>query len=203
VCASFGLDKSRGRPVYVRGVDVFPSELDGWAEPIRPTGPKALNLSPISTPASPRLAWWGLWVGTTPGKFSTINATVERLTSGLWAQPFARRRCLVPATHYYEFRDEGGARKQRYAFRLPDGSPFFFAGVAAPAYHAAADLSYALVTRPPTDRAAQIHNRMPMLLPESFLATWLDPDRPGTDDLRADALAASQEIVEQIVYEPA
>lgn len=214
MCASYGLtrDSRRRRKMERDGNDLFGEpeffneKVDAWLDdlpdvpdPIRPTGSRALNFAPIVTAAGPQLAWWGLWVGGKPGKFSTINATVERLTAGLWKRPFASGRVLIPASHYYEYRDEGGPKKQRYEFHLPDRELFFFAGVSAPAYEAT-DLSYSMITREPTEHAAVIHNRMPMLLPVSFYDTWLDPARVGDDDLRAEALAESEEIVERLDF---
>ena len=94
MCASYGLGADK-HPVYIRGLDLFPDEmvdlanrtLESWAidhpGPIRPTGPKSRNYTPILTPKGVQESWWGMWAGEAPAKFSTINATVERLTGGV------------------------------------------------------------------------------------------------------------------------
>src|SRR5690606_31758483 len=116
--------------------------------------------------------------------FSTINARVEKLTAGLWRKPLLGDRVLVLASGYFEYRDEGGKRKQRYRFSLPDGEPFTFAGLAAPAYGDGIPArSYTIVTREPTERASEIHNRMPLLLPASFRDVWLDPANDGDESI--------------------
>ena len=54
-----------------------------------------------------------------------------------------------------------------------------------------------------TEHAAEIHNRMPLVIPEDFYDAWLDPERAGDGELRTAALEASETIAQQLVYEPA
>jgi putative SOS response-associated peptidase YedK len=57
--------------------------------------------------------------------FSTINAKAETLTSKpMWREPFQRRRCLVPADGFYEWKTLNAKTKQPYAFILRSGDPF-------------------------------------------------------------------------------
>ncbi len=230
MCASYGLtSESRRRRKMERDADLLDvfaepdafSEkvpawplsadtgqwLDAWADEhpgtIRPTGKNARNYSPIVTADGAEESWWGMWDKGEPMKYG-INATVEKLTRWPWGNAFKMHRILVPVTEYYEHHAEGGPKKQRYAFYLPDGEPVAFAGIAAELD--GDDLprtAYALITREPTTAASAIHNRMPMLLPPDFYETWLDPEREGDDELRAEALSASEEIVEQLTYERA
>lgn len=210
MCASYDLIRKGEKKVEFavfdqKGVDKGVAEWMADPPPVvRPTGPKALNFAPIVTRDGVELAWWGLWVGASPGKFSTINARVEKLTSGLWRKPLLGDRVLVPAAGYFEYRDEGGAKKQRYRFRLPGDEPFTFAGLAAPVYgEGLPKRSYAIVTREPTDSAAEIHNRMPLLIPESFRDVWIDPANDGDETIVDAALAVSEEIGQRLSYEPA
>ena len=77
------------------------------------------------------MARWGLipfWMKEKP-KVPHINAraeTVDRLP--LFREAFAKRRCLIPATGFYEWqqREDG---KQPYRFRRKDLEPFAFAGI--------------------------------------------------------------------------
>ncbi len=63
---------------------------------------------------------WGIvpWFAKTEGEFkalSTINAKSDRLTdSKMWREPFAKRRCLVPASGLYEWPKEGHAISPTY-----------------------------------------------------------------------------------------
>jgi len=204
MCASYGLE-IRGTGLETSDERLATEDLVEWMErnagaTIRPTGRTARNFNPIVTPDGVEESWWGLWVGGAPGKFSTINARSERLTQGLWKRPFAQGRVLVPASQYFEYRDEGGRRKQRYAFAMPDGRLFAFAGVAAPIQgEGLPRSSYAIVTRTPTPRAAEIHDRMPLILPADFYDAWLDPARAGDEALVAEALAVSEELSEELV----
>ena len=62
--------------------------------------------------------------------FSTINAKAETVASrALWRGPFERRRCLVPADGFYEWKRLDSKTKQPYAFGLKDAVPFAFAGL--------------------------------------------------------------------------
>jgi putative SOS response-associated peptidase YedK len=62
--------------------------------------------------------------------FSTINAKAEAVaTAPTWRRPFGRRRCLVPADGFYEWKNTGFKKKQPYAFAMTSGEPFAFAGL--------------------------------------------------------------------------
>jgi putative SOS response-associated peptidase YedK len=60
--------------------------------------------------------------------YSTINAKAETLTTqAMWRVPFQRRRCLVPADGFYEWKALDTKTKQPYAFTIRSGEPFAFA----------------------------------------------------------------------------
>ena len=54
-------------------------------------------------------------------------------------------------------------------------------------------ISYSLVTREALGAARATHPRMPLIVPQSMRDRWLDPNRPGDDDLADEALAASED----------
>jgi putative SOS response-associated peptidase YedK len=61
---------------------------------------------------------------------ATINAKAESLMkNAMWRIPFQRRRCLIPADGFYEWKKLGEKTKQPYAFSMSDGEPFAFAGL--------------------------------------------------------------------------
>ncbi len=61
---------------------------------------------------------------------STINAKAEAVTTNaMWRVPFKRRRCLIPADGFYEWKKIDEKSKQPYAFSMKDGEPFAFAGL--------------------------------------------------------------------------
>ena len=84
----------------------------------------------------------------------------------MWAQPFKKRRCIIPADGYYEWQKIDRKTKQPYMFSLKDRRMMAFAGVwerwMAPDGKPVD--SYAIITTDANELAATIHNRMPVLL---------------------------------------
>jgi putative SOS response-associated peptidase YedK len=75
---------------------------------------------------------WGLvpsWSKEPKSSYSLINARAETVAEKpAYRAPFRRRRCLIPANGFYEWKQKGG-RKQPYHIRMKDGEPFAFAGL--------------------------------------------------------------------------
>jgi putative SOS response-associated peptidase YedK len=71
---------------------------------------------------------WGLvpfWSKDGTAAFNTINAKAETVaTSPAYREPWKRRRCLVPADWFYEWKKIDEKTKQPYAIAMKDGSPF-------------------------------------------------------------------------------
>jgi putative SOS response-associated peptidase YedK len=87
----------------------------------------------------------------------------------------ARRRCLVPADGFYEWRREGKARKPCYV-RLADGRPFALAGLWEHWERAGQAIdSCTLLTTEANELMAGVHDRMPVILDPSDYDLWLDP----------------------------
>ena len=132
---------------------------------------------------------WGFvpgWSKEKP-KVRPINARADNVaTSGLFRTAFGRRRCLVPADGWYEWRDEGGPKKQPYLFEVDGGKLFAFAGI-WDAWRESPDaepvLGFATITTTPNQVAAAVHDRMPVVLPDAFWDRWLDPAFQDTDEL--------------------
>jgi putative SOS response-associated peptidase YedK len=125
---------------------------------------------------------WGLiphWWRETKLPAMAFNARSEEAANRpLWKDAWRMTRCLIPATHWYEWRKEAAAR-QPYALSLGDGNVFCFAGLYAwwrPAPEAEPRLSAAILTRAAAPSIAQIHDRMPVILHASEWRAWLDPD---------------------------
>lgn len=136
-----------------------------------------------------RSARWGLvpFFAKESGKSKPlINARGETVAEKpAFRTAFERGRCLVPATGYYEWRSENGA-KQPYLIHLPGDAPVFepfaFAGIMS--YNKTLDIgSCAIVTLAPTPNIAEIHNRMPVILRDDALAQWMDPQTSPADAL--------------------
>ena len=120
---------------------------------------------------------------------STINARAETITKApTWREPFKKRRCLIPASAFYEWPKEGKPPKQPYIFELSNGNPMAFAGV----WDAWKDKdghwlqSFAIVTTEANELLAWMHPRMPVILKPGDYDRWLD--RGETERLPLDLL---------------
>jgi putative SOS response-associated peptidase YedK len=124
------------------------------------------------------MARWGLvpfWMKAIP-KVPHINARAESIErTGLFREAFAARRCLVPATGFYEWEQRGDVR-QPYRFRLRSGDPFAFAGLWEYAKIEGKGLmSTTIIVTSANELVGRIHDRMPVILPAEDYATWLNP----------------------------
>lgn len=136
---------------------------------------------------------WGLipsWAKDMSMSARLINARSETLaTTPAFRDAFERRRCLIPASGFYEWRKDGTTRVP-YAI-VPEGAPLFaFAGLwenwRDPAAGADAPWlrSCTIVTGEPNELLAPIHQRMPVILPEEAWAAWLGEAPATTGELR-------------------
>jgi putative SOS response-associated peptidase YedK len=119
-------------------------------------------------------------------KPAPINARAETIaTMPLFREAFQRRRCLVVADGFYEWRKDGGS-KTPYFIHLRSGRPFGFAGIWS-AYRTPVGQrvgTCAILTCAPNELVAPIHNRMPVILPKAARDRWLDRTAKE-NDLRA------------------
>jgi putative SOS response-associated peptidase YedK len=114
-------------------------------------------------------------------QWNTFNARSETVrTSATYKGPFLKQRCIVPATGYIEFSGPKGAKVAHYFTRI-DGQPIALAGLWE--RWTSKDKSerketFTVVTTDPNGFAAEIHDRMPMVLEMDDVETWLraEPD---------------------------
>lgn len=125
----------------------------------------------------------------TRAKYSLINARAESVADKpAFRTAFRRRRALVPADGFYEWR-QGGTPKQPYWIRLASREPLFFAGIwerwegEIEGESRAID-SYCIIVGEPNELLAGIHNRMPVILAPADWALWLDPKVADPEALR-------------------
>jgi putative SOS response-associated peptidase YedK len=108
-----------------------------------------------------------------------INARAETVADApAFRDAFATYRCLILADGFYEWRATETGKKPVWITR-PGREPFTFAGLWARARRADASSvhSCAIVTCPPGEVVAPIHDRMPVILSEEAESAWLDPER--------------------------
>jgi len=100
-----------------------------------------------------------------------INARGETVAaSRTFAGSFALHRCVVPCSGWYEWRDEGGSRKQKYQFAAADGNPLLMGGILFPGEEGARLVT---LTINPNQECAPYHNRMPQFVAPEHLEQWL------------------------------
>ncbi len=125
---------------------------------------------------------WGLipsWAKDPSIGSRMINARSETLSEKpSYRNAFRRRRCLVLADGFYEWK-ASPAKKSKIPMyiQLKDGKPFALAGLwedwQGP--EGSRILSCTIITTQPNSFMKDIHDRMPVILPESAYAAWLDP----------------------------
>jgi putative SOS response-associated peptidase YedK len=121
-------------------------------------------------------ARWGLiphwWKQDKPPTF-TINARLEEAAGKpMWRDPMRRSRCLLPAEGWYEWREIAGG-KQPFHIRRQDGRPFCFAALMS-SWNG--QLSCAILTTVAAGPVAEVHDRMPVVLPDEAHAGWVDAE---------------------------
>jgi putative SOS response-associated peptidase YedK len=109
-----------------------------------------------------------------------INARAETLIQRpVFRKPFERRRCLIPADGFYEWKKEGKA-KRPFFIRRKDGHLLGFAGL----WERWRDEdgqpleSCTIITTAPNEMMASIHDRMPAIIEPRDYGKWLNPDTP-------------------------
>lgn len=124
---------------------------------------------------------WGLvpyWAKDPAIGHKLVNARLDGLaTKPAFREAWTRRRCLVPASGFYEWSKPVTGRKRPY-FALPSDEPLLaLAGLwerwRAPTGETRE--TFVVVTTAATGELAAIHERMPLLVPRDAQARWLDP----------------------------
>ncbi len=131
-------------------------------------------------PAQREFAWmqWGLvprWAKDPSGAGQMINARSETAAEKpAFRDAFRRRRCLIVADGFYEWKKAGKA-KQPYYIRLKDGRPLAFAGLWERWGDGDEKLeSCTILTTSANELCAPMHDRMPVILGPADYDRWLD-----------------------------
>jgi putative SOS response-associated peptidase YedK len=147
----------------------------------------AIRFNPETKQRSLDILLWGLVLyRSKDDKTGFINARAERLDlAPAFRSAFQKRRCLIPADGFYEWKKtpEG---KVPYSIEMKDGSPFVFAGLWDGWQNPETKewlRTCVIITGEPNELAAQIHNRMPVILPPETHDAWLSGEA-GKEILR-------------------
>lgn len=132
---------------------------------------------------------WGLvpfWANDLKIGYKTINARAETVAEKpSFRHAFKRRRCLVPASGYYEWKATGDG-KQPYHFVSVDGGPFAFAGLWERWEKGETPVeTFTIIVTEGNELTRAIHDRMPVILDPSAWEAWLDAESTSPSDAKA------------------
>lgn len=165
----------------------FKARPDAW---VKDLGPR-YNLAPTQPAMVVRLDGdgvrgvqglrWGLvphWARDPSRAARAINARSETVASkASFRVPFKQRRCVVPASRFYEWRREGRARLP-YSIQRADGAPFAFAGLWdawQPPDGSTPWQTFTVLTTDAAGALGDLHDRFPATLEGGAVDAWLDP----------------------------
>jgi putative SOS response-associated peptidase YedK len=166
---------------------------DLFAAPAPPELPPRYNVAPTQPVLACRLnaaaqarelvpLRWGVvasWAHDLAAGVKAINARAETVADKpTFRAAFKARRCLIPASGYYEWKHEGKA-KQPYFIHPPHGELFAFAALWDVWAKGAAPVeSCSIITTAANEATRHLHERMPVILDRDQFAAWLDPLTP-------------------------
>jgi len=142
---------------------------------------------------------WGLvpfWAKDAAIGRKLVNARLDSVAAKpAYREAWQRRRCLIPASGFYEWSEPQGGRKRPYFIR-PSSEPLLALAGLWERWRTPAGEKLETCVIVTTDANAQltkIHDRMPLLIPRDAQALWLDPQTSVEDMLK---LAASPPALE-------
>lgn len=144
---------------------------------IRPTDIAPVVANSASMHPTPFAMKWGYSLNGKP----IINARSETASSkAMFEDGMRQRRCLVPASHYFEW-EHHGKRQTKYAIRPVSNDPMYMAGI----YRREGDrFVFTILTREPAENIAFFHDRMPVILPYAAKNDWLNPKYKADDIIK-------------------
>ena len=126
---------------------------------------------------------WGLvpsWAKDVGIGSRMINARAETVRDKpAYRAAFRARRCLVPASGWFEWQGTRGTRQPWY-IALADGSPLSFAALWE-RWNKSGDLleTFTIITTAACEGLADIHHRQPAIIRPERFGDWLDPASPS------------------------
>ncbi|MEY4276692.1 MAG: hypothetical protein RIS26_1155 [Actinomycetota bacterium] len=218
MCGRFVVAKTVGEILTIFEADEIIGEQPGISFNVAPTQPisiivdrsfeKAEDGSPLGElHREIHAARWGLiprWSKDGPSSGAPlVNGRIETiLEKPSFKDSVVRRRCVIPASGYYEWHVDADGNKQPFYINAGSDGMFALAGL----YEWWRDpskaendptrwlLSATTLTKDSAPELAHIHDRNPVLLTPDALEAWIDPHIEGDQDL-LDAVAAESNVV--------
>lgn len=149
------------KPDYLSSGDIFPSQ-------------RAMILIGQEGALAPHDAWWGI-----PGKEKQnliLHARAESLRDRpMFRENFARRRCLIPASGFYEW----NSQREKAVFSHASHKIIFMAGIYGKYYNRDA---FVVITTQANASAAPVHDRMPLIIRPEEISDWIS-NRPKSEEI--------------------
>ena len=141
-----------------------------------------------------QLMHWGLipsWLKDPDSKFKMTNAKAETLSEKpAYRTAFKSRRCLIPASGFYEWQ-QLTAGKQPWYISHKEDDLVAFAGLWEVWKGEQIIQSFTIITKEADETMTKIHHRMPVILPTTSFEQWLDPENKETQNLTSLLMNAS------------
>ena len=144
---------------------------------------------------------WGLvpfWAKDLSIGTRMINARSETVaTLPAFRESLEKRRCIIPATRFYEWQKVGKTKIPHTILRN-DGFPMSFAGLWASWRNPETEervLSCSIITTAANATMRTLHDRMPVILEDEALERWLDPKRNDVAELQRLLVPATDDTV--------
>ena len=113
----------------------------------------------------------------TRDRILVFNTRMETATEkDLFITSVDERRCLIPASGYYEWKKIDRNKKERYAFYTEDREPLYLAGLYIRTSDEHRLPCFSVLTQDADPKIKEIHPRMPVIVPYSRAEEWLSPD---------------------------
>ncbi len=128
------------------------------------------------------IPFWAKDPHETRARYSLINAREESVADKpAFRAAFRRRRALVPADGFYEWRRGDAEPKHPYWVHLKEAEPMAFAGLWERwegEIHGERRIleTYCIIVGEPNNLVGRLHNRMPVILDPADWGLWLDPE---------------------------
>ena len=99
-----------------------------------------------------------------------FNAKAETVAEKkTFKEAYAQNRCLVPCSGWYEWRDEGGPRKQKYYFSAANNEPLLMAGIR---FDEEDTKKLVTLTTDANQDCLPYHARMPVFIAADAISQW-------------------------------
>jgi putative SOS response-associated peptidase YedK len=176
MCGRYSLNKSK-----IQIEERFQAEMLPDFNPrynIAPT-----QLVPVITSQSPKgfsFFYWGItpdFGQNKPVAQKLINARAETVKEKIsFKNSFEKRRCLIPADGFFEWKKLGKKTKIPYRFTLKDDELFAFAGIweEYETVNGESQHTFLILTTTPNNLVEDVHDRMPVILNRNMEKKWLD-----------------------------